>query len=131
MDERNTRIDDWLSAARADMSKRAPDQLDEQQLLARFREVKALQSIAELRTEPRMPRKVPIWRRWSFRLPVALAAAIVLSVGFLMLAPDTPGGNAAVRTPFFALVAPEAMAAERSAVIVPSQVSGAALAEYG
>ena len=34
-------------------------------------------------------------------------------------------------SPFFSLVAPEAMAAQRSAVLVASQVSGAALADYG
>ena len=48
-----------------------------------------------------------------------------------MLAPNQPQSDETVRTPFLALVASEAIAAEPSAVIVPSQVSGAALSDYG
>ena len=47
--EQNERLDDWLAAARAELAVRQPDQLAEQQLLARVREMRALQSVAATR----------------------------------------------------------------------------------
>jgi len=139
MNERRTRLDDWLIAARDDVAAHAPDALAEQQLLARAREVWALQSIAaagadqpvHISRKDRAVSKGPFWRRWTFRLPVALAAAVLIGIGVVLLAPPASDAVAGARSPFFALVAPEAMAAERSAVVVASQVSGAALADYG
>lgn len=56
---------------------------------------------------------------------------LVIAISVVAFAPNVPQGDATVRTPFLALVASEAIAAERSALIVSSQVSGAALADYG
>lgn len=132
MSERS-RLDDWIEAARDDLAQREPDLLAEQQLLARVREVNALQSIAESRVDvpQRNRRTAPLWRRWSFGLPVAAAAALVMAVAMTTLMSAGPEAPAVSRTPFFALVAPEAMAAERSALLVSSHVSGANLADYG
>ena len=55
---------------------------------------------------------------------------IVIALGFVMLPPELPQRDAVVRTPFLALVASEAMAAE-PAVIVSPQVAAATLSEYG
>ena len=139
MNERNTKLDDWLTAARNDVANLAPEALAEHQLLVRAREVWALQSIATARADHAPPIKrthraaggVRFWRRWSFRLPVALAAAALIGMGFVLLAPPATEASAGAGSPFFSLVAPEAMAAQRSAVLVASQVSGAALADYG
>ena len=57
--------------------------------------------------------------------------ALAIAISALVLAPNQPQSDATVRAPFLALVASEAIAAEPSAVIVPSQVSGAALSDYG
>jgi hypothetical protein len=141
MTEQRMKLDDWLDAARADLAERAPSALAEQQLLTRAREAWALQSIAATRMvtpvrtlrEGNAPDKGAAgrWRLWSFRLPVALAAAIMLGIGVVVYAPVAPDDTPVGRSPFFALVAPEAMATERAAVVVDSQVSGAALADYG
>ena len=55
MMEQNTRLDDWLTAARAELAARQPDQLAEQQLLARVREMRALQSVAATRIAASAP----------------------------------------------------------------------------
>ncbi|HVE89576.1 MAG TPA: hypothetical protein VNA44_07725 [Burkholderiaceae bacterium] len=131
--ETNGRLDDWLAAARSDLAERTPDVLTEQQLLARVREVRALQSVAATRIEPRRERDAEPWRRVFDWRVAALAGAAMLAVALtvLILAPDSPARDATVRTPFLALVASEAIAAAPSAVIVSSQVAGATLSDYG
>ncbi|MGZ9075672.1 MAG: hypothetical protein ACXW13_07825 [Burkholderiaceae bacterium] len=132
------RLDDWLSAARTDLAQRAPDPLAEQQLLARVRELRALQSVAATRIDALPPTRRPLRQKPRFALlhwrwlTVALAGAtaLVIALGFAMLPPDLPQRDAVVRTPFLALVASDAMAAA-PAVIVSSQVAAATLSEYG
>ena len=131
----NNRLDDWLAAARSELAERAPDLLAEQQLLARVREMRALQSVAATRigTSPRRDRRTGFWRRpFSWRA-AALAGAVTLAIAIsvVVLAPNAPPRDATVRTPFLALVASEAIAAEPSALIVSSQVSGVTLSDYG
>ena len=134
------RLEDWLGAARTDLAQRAPDPLAEQRLLSRVREMRALQSVAATRIDVVPPVHSPLrhptrfallrWRGWRTAVLVGVTA-LVITAGALMLAPDVPQQDAAkVRTPFLALVASEAMAAE-PAVIVSSQVAAATLSEYG
>lgn len=137
--EHRTRLDDWFAAARDDLSARMPDPMQEQQLLSRMREVRALQSVAEARLEPpvepdtrRTPRVSAVRPslRW-FGPVLASALAIMLGLAVLMLVPEGSDSSGSVRRPFLALVTSEAIAAEPSAVIVSSQVSSATLADYG
>ena len=124
--EHGSRLDDWLAAARSELAECSePDLLAEQQLLARFRETRALQSVAAARidTLPRRDHRTGFWHRLFSWRAASLAGAA--------LAPSQPQSDATVRTPFLALVASDAIAAEPSAVIVPSQVSGAAISDYG
>ncbi len=131
------KLDAWLTAARSDLAGRQPDLLAEQQLLARVREMRALQSVAATRivTAPRRDRGTGFWRRpFNWRAAaLAGAALLAITVTVVGLAPDAPprDSTAAVRTPFLALVASEAIAAERAAVIVPSQVAASSLSDYG
>ncbi len=127
------RLDDWLAAARSDLAERRPDLLAEHQLLARVREVRALQSVAATRIEPRRNPAAGLRRRVFNWRAAALGGAAMLAVALtvLILAPDSPARDATVRTPFLALVASEAIAAAPSAVIVSSQVAGATLSDYG
>jgi anti-sigma-K factor RskA len=133
--EHGSRLDDWLAAARSELAGcGALDMLAEQQLLARIRETRALQSVAATRigTLPR-DHRTGFWRRpFSWRAAaLAGAATIAIAISVVVLAPQAPQNDATVRTPFLALVASEAIAAEPSAVIVSSQLSGAALSDYG
>lgn len=136
--EHNVRLEDWLVAARSDLAERQPDLLAEQQLLARVREMRALQSVAATRIDV-LPRRARRDRRTGFgrRLlgwraaAFAVVATLAVAFGVVILAPTTPARDATVRTPFLALVASEAIAAEPSAVIVSSQVAGATLSDYG
>ena len=139
--EDRTRLDDWFAAARDDLSARVPDPMQEQQLLSRVREVRALQSVAQARGEPdahraRRASDVRPFFRWFFAPVFALALVIVLGFAVLMSAPQGPDGSTSMsstsmRRPFLALVTSEAIAAEPSAVIVSSRVSSATLADYG
>ena len=134
--EHRSRLDDWLAAARSELAECGePDLLAEQQLLARVRETRALQSVAAARTGtlPRRDHRTGFWHRLFSWRAAALAGAAMLAIAIsaLVLAPNQPQSDATVRTPFLALVASEAIAAEPSAVIVSSQVSGAALSDYG
>ena len=133
------RLDDWLSAARTDLVQRPPDPLAEQQLLARVREMRALQAVAATRIGVVPPARRPLshqirfallrWRGWR-TAALAGVTTLVIALSIAMLAPDVPQRDAAVRTPFLALVASEVIAAE-PAVIVSSQVAAATLSEYG
>lgn len=133
------RLDDWLSAARTDLAQRPLDPLAEQQLLSRVREMRALQSVAATRIDivgperraSRRQRRFAFlgWRGWR-SAALAGVTTLVIAVAIAMLAPDVPQRAAEVRTPFLALVASDAMAAE-PAVIVSSQVAAATLSEYG
>ena len=129
----NNRLDDWLAAARNDVAKRAPDLLAEQQLLARVRELRALQSVAATRAAaPDRDARAKWWQPGRWRAAALVGGLVmVIALGIVVLAPNAPERDATVRTPFLALVASEAIAAERSAVIVSSQVSGAVLSDYG
>lgn len=132
----HSRLDDWLAAARSELAGcDAPDLLAEQQLLARVRETRALQSVAATRigTLPRRGHRTGFWRRpFSWRAAaLAGAATLTIAISAVVLAPNQQPSDATVRTPFLALVASEAIAAEPSALIVSSQVSGAALSDYG
>jgi anti-sigma-K factor RskA len=133
--EHSKGLDDWLAAARSDLAERAPDLLAEQQLLARVREMRALQSVAATRigTSPRRVRRTGFWRRpFTWRgAALAGAATLAIAIGVAVLAPNAPQRDATVRTPFLALVASEAIAAEPSALIVSSQVSSSTLSDYG
>ena len=134
--EHGSRLDDWLAAARSELAECGePDLMAEQQLLARVRETRALQSVAATRigTLPRRDHRTGFWHRLFSWRAAALAGAAMLAIAIsaLVLAPNQPQSDATVRTPFLALVASEAIAAEPSAVIVSSQVSGAALSDYG
>lgn len=135
MMEQNTRLDDWLTAARAELAARQPDQLAEQQLLARVREMRALQSVAATRIAASAPvdRHPGIWRRLFNLRAAALAGSLTLAVviSVLVLLPNAPPRDATVRTPFLALVTSEAIAAEPSALIVSSEVAGSTLSDYG
>ena len=128
-------LDDWLAAARSDLSGHVPDLLAEQQLLSRVREVRALRSVAAscVVASPPRARATGFRRRWLSWRTAAFAGAttLVVGIGFVVFAPTAPQGDAKGRAPFLALVASEAFAGERSASIVSSQVSGAALADYG
>jgi len=121
----------WLAAARDDVASRSPDEIVEVQLLARVRERRALQSIEDNRPVP--PRRpVRWWLRLSFGLPVACAAVLLVLLGGRLSAPvpaEAPARE--VATPFIALVAREALAAERAPVVVSSKVARTALADYG
>ena len=134
--EHGSRLDDWLAAARSELAACGePNLLAEQQLLARVRETRALQSVAAARvgTPPPRDHRTGFWHRLFSWRAAALAGAAMLAIAIsaLVLAPNQPQSDATVRTPFLALVASDAIAAEPSAVIVPSQVSGAALSDYG
>lgn len=136
--EDRTRLDEWFAVARDDLSACVPDLMHEQQLLSRVREARALQSVAQMRTEPvalrtrRVSAARPFvgWFRW-FGPVLAAALAVVLVFAVVVLMPAGSDSAASVRTPFLALVTSEAIAAEPSAVIVSSQVSSATLADYG
>jgi hypothetical protein len=133
--EQNGRLDDWIAAARADLSERQPDQLAEQQLLTRMREVRALQSVAATRIATPVSADKPhgSWRRVFGWRAAALAGVMTLiaALGVGVLLPNAPTRDATVRTPFLALVGSEAIAAEPSALIVSSEVPGSALSDYG
>lgn len=122
----------WLEAARGDAARRAPDPMVETQLLARVRERAALSSIAAARPVPVRAASMPRWTRRIFVLPAALAGVLALIVGLRLLAP--PPSAVTVRevaTPFIALVGTEALASERSPVVVTSKIARTALADYG
>src|SRR5512145_1519660 len=122
----------WLEAARAEAARRAPDPMVESQLLARVRERGALRSIAAARPAPVRAAAQPWWTRPSFALPVAFAGVAALIIGVRLLAPTPSAVNAReVATPFIALVGTDALVAERSPVVVTSQVARTALADYG
>jgi anti-sigma-K factor RskA len=133
--EQNRRLDDWLAAARAELAERQPDQIAEHQLLARVREMRALQSVAATRiaTSPPVDPRPRIWRRLASWRVASLAGVMTLAVAIsvVVLLPNAPSRDATVRTPFLALVASEAIAAEPSALIVSSQVAGSTLSDYG
>ena len=133
--EQSGRLDDWLAAARSELEGCTPDPLIEQQVLARVRETRALQSVAATRvdTVPRRDHRDEFWHRaFSWRAAaLAGASTIAISIGVVLLLPNAPQSDTTVRTPFLALVASEAMAAESSALIVSSQVSSATLSDYG
>ena len=135
MMEQNTRLDDWLTAARAELAERQPDQLAEQQLLARVREMRALQSVAATRIAASAPvdHRPGLWRRLFSLRTAALAGSLTLAIvmSVLVLLPNVPPRDATVRTPFLALVTSEAIAAEPSALIVASEVAGSTLSDYG
>lgn len=133
--EHGSRLDDWLAAARSELQGCAPDPLAEQQLLARVRETRALQSVAATRINavPRRDHRAGFWRQpFSWRAAaLAGAATLAIAVSAVVLVPNAPQSDTTVRTPFLALVASEAIAAESSALIVSSQVSSATLSDYG
>ena len=133
--EQDRRLDDWLAAARLDLAERQPDQLAEQQMLTRMREMRALQSVAATRlaSSPPLDKGLGSWRRLMGWRAAALAGVMTLAVAVsvAVLMPQAPSRDSTVRTPFLALVASEAIAAERSALIVSSEVPGSALSDYG
>ncbi len=133
--EQNKRLDEWLAAARAELAVHQPDQLAEQQLLARVREMRALQSVAATRiaASEAVDRLPGIWHRLFNVRTAMLAGAMTLAtaVGVLVLLSNAPTRDATVRTPFLALVTSEAIAAEPSALIVSSEVSASTLSDYG
>jgi hypothetical protein len=134
--EQTRRLDDWLAAARLDLSEREPDQIAEQQLLTRVREMRALQSVAATRLASSPPlenRRANRFRLSGWWRAAALASVMTLAVVLtvVLLPQSPPSGDATVRTPFLALVASEALAAEPSALIVSSEVPGSTLSEYG
>ena len=137
MEQSSRRLDKWLAAARLDLSEREPDQIAEQQLLTRVREMRALQSVAATRLASSPPLEDKLVNRFRLSgwwraaaLASVMTLVVVLTVILLPQSPS-PSGDATVRTPFLALVASEALAAEPSALIVSSEVPGSTLSEYG
>lgn len=137
MEQSSRRLDEWLAAARLDLSEREPDQIAEQQLLTRVREMRALQSVAATRLASSPPLEDKLVNRFRLSgwwraaaLASVMTLVVVLTVILLPQSPS-PSGDATVRTPFLALVASEALAAEPSALIVSSEVPGSTLSEYG
>jgi hypothetical protein len=129
-----TRMDDWMDAARDDLAQRAPDAIVEAQLLARVRERGALRSVEAAVPVRVAPKRRPWWLRLSVGVPLAAAAVFVVLLGTRLLVPPSADPAMAaheVATPFIALVAGEALAAERAPVVVASQVPRTALADYG
>jgi len=124
-------MNDWLAAARQDIAAQGPDEIVEMQLLARVRERRALQSIESGRPAPAR-RPVRWWMRLSFGVPAACAAILLVVLGGRLSAPvRTQAPAPEMATPFIALVAREALAAERAPVLVSSAVARTALADYG
>ena len=135
--EDSDKLDAWLAAARSDLAQREPDLLAEQQLLTRVGEMRALRSVAATQAAPapKRARHAAFWRRpfgWRSAAFAGGAVAVVIgAIGVNTLTSGPLGGETTARTPFLALVASEAIAAERSAVVVSSQVAASTLHDYG
>ena len=128
-------IDQWLSAARADLAQRGPDAAAEQRMLARWREASALRSVATTRAfevSPRPRRRAfdsrPLW----FGIPVALSLCAILLIGALALVPATePQAVEARSTPFFALASADEIENAGPPVLFTSQVPRFTMTDYG
>jgi hypothetical protein len=129
------RLDEWLALARSEVGRRLPDPLVEQRLLDRVRERRALQSVADARQPPRArPAPHRVRPRFWFGLSAALASAALAGVALLVWTFSPPVETTEPRltaTPFFALVAADAIAAERSPIVVESTLPRVTLADYG
>jgi len=128
------RMDEWLAVARSDVAHRQPDPLVEQRLLDRMRERRALPSVAAAqppRVRPAPHRDRP---RFWFGVPTALASAALAGVALLAWVFSLPVETIEPRlaaTPFFAVVSADAIAAERSPIVVESTLPRVTLADYG
>lgn len=125
-------LNEWFAEARGDLAQRVPDPMIETQLLARVRERGSLRSVAAAAPVRPARRSRPWWLRLSIGVPLAAAALLLVPLGTRLMAPVAPAAaDREVATPFIALVASEALAAERAPVVVASQVARTALADYG
>jgi hypothetical protein len=123
------RLDEWLAVARSDLGRRLPDPLVEQRLLDRMRERRALQSVAAAQPPRARPAPHRVRPRFWFGAPAALAG-VALLVWVFALPVETNEPRLAA-TPFFALVSADAIAAERSPIVVESTLPRVTLADYG
>lgn len=126
-------LNDWFAAARADLSLTRPSLLQEQRMLSRVREAQALRAVAATRLAPKLRLDQATFRSRFVGLfaPVLVSGLLGIGIVVVMLTPSAPVGAVALQTPFVALAPNDEIAGEQSAVIVPSEVSGATLAEYG
>lgn len=127
-------LDEWLAVARSDVGRRLPDPLVEQRLLDRMRERRALQSVAAAQPPRARPAPHRVRPRLWFGVPAALASAALAGVSLLVWVFALPVETIEPRlaaTPFFALVSADAIAAERSPIVVESTLPRVTLADYG
>ncbi|MBA2548177.1 MAG: hypothetical protein H0V16_06920 [Burkholderiaceae bacterium] len=132
--ENSQKLDDWLAAARADLSSRLPDTLQEHRMLSRLREAQALRSVevTRLRPAPRIDHATFRSRTFfGWLAPVLVSALLGIALVVVMITPSSPVGAVALQTPFVALAPSDEIADTPSAVVVTSQVSGATLGDYG
>jgi hypothetical protein len=128
------RLDEWLALARSDVGRRLPDPLVEQRLLDRMRERRALQSVAAAQPLRARPAPHGVRPRFWFDMPAALASAVLAGVALLVWVLVLPVETIEPRlaaTPFFALAGADAIAAERSPIVVESTLPRVILADYG
>jgi hypothetical protein len=129
------RLDEWLAAARSDVARRVPDPLVEQRLLARMRERRALESVAATQPLGVMPAPRRFWRSPWFGVPAALSSGVALAgialLTWIIALPKEAKTPVLTATPFFALASADAIAAERSPIVVESALPRVALADYG
>jgi hypothetical protein len=128
------RLNEWLALARSDVGRRLPDPLVEQRLLDRVRERRALQSVAAARLPRVRPALHRVRPRFWFGVPAVLASAALAGVALLVWTFSPPVETTEPRlaaTPFFALVGADAIAAERSPIVVESTLPRVTLADYG
>lgn len=127
-DPQRESLDAWLAAGRACTVE--PPAWLEAQLLARYHERRALQSVRSHTIDAARPRaSAPRWRALTAWLALPAVALAALLVGSVLLRPLTPSAPAARH--FLALAPLESIAAERGTLLVPAQVPRAQLAEYG
>lgn len=128
------RLNEWLAVARSDVGRRLPDPLVEQRLLERMRERRALQSVAAVQPPRARPAPHRVRPRFWFGAPAALASVALAGVALFVWVFALPVETIEPRltaTPFFALVSADAIAAERSPIVVESTLPRVTLADYG
>jgi hypothetical protein len=126
---RQSSLDDWLAAARADLAQQMPPTWIESSLAARQAERAVLQ---RLRTSP-SPSTRPDARllRWRWAVPAALAALLLFSVVLLALGDPLPAVRDGGEPSFMAVRPLEAIAVEPQPMVITSDVPRAQLAAYG
>jgi len=122
------KLDDWLAVARAELAQIEPPAWVEASVVSRQAEAVLLK---RLREHPPAAVKAPS-RRWRFigwGLPATAAA--LLALGAAMLLARTPPAQVPVSAAFVALTPLETIAAERSPLVIASEVPRSQLASLG